>query len=95
MGRSKKPAGQPEADWGSLAVRLRAALPARGLTEQRMFGGIGFMLNGNMIAGVSKRACCCALARGVMARRLLGLARVPWRCEAVRSKVIYSLTPWV
>jgi TfoX/Sxy family transcriptional regulator of competence genes len=49
------PAVAPKADWGLLADRLRAALSARELSEQRMFGGIGFMLNGNMIAGVSKR----------------------------------------
>ena len=42
-------------DAGVLADRLRAYLPADGLSEQRMFGGIGFMLNGNMIAGASKR----------------------------------------
>jgi TfoX/Sxy family transcriptional regulator of competence genes len=39
----------------ALAEKLRAALPAKGLTEQKMFGRIGFMLNGNMIAGASKR----------------------------------------
>jgi hypothetical protein len=38
-----------------LADRLRAALPAKGVTEQRMFGGVGFMLDGNMVAGCSKR----------------------------------------
>jgi TfoX/Sxy family transcriptional regulator of competence genes len=30
---------------------LRAALPAKGLSEKKMFGGTGFMLNGNMVAG--------------------------------------------
>ena len=44
-----------EGDGDALAEKLRAALPARGLSEQKMFGGIGFMLNGNMIAGASKR----------------------------------------
>jgi TfoX/Sxy family transcriptional regulator of competence genes len=45
--------GAAEAD--ALAEKLRAALSAKGLSEQKMFGGIGFMLNGNMIAGASKR----------------------------------------
>jgi TfoX/Sxy family transcriptional regulator of competence genes len=43
------------ADFGALADRLRVALPATGRSEQKMFGGIGFMLNGNMVAGTSKR----------------------------------------
>ena len=37
-----------------LAQRLREALaPENGLTERRMFGGIAFMLDGNMAVGVS------------------------------------------
>src|SRR6266702_2296605 len=36
-----------------LAERIRETLASRrGLTEQKMFGGIAFMLNGNMCAGV-------------------------------------------
>ena len=36
-----------------LADRVRDGLaPRRGVTEQKMFGGIGFMLNGNMCTGV-------------------------------------------
>ena len=42
-------------DDDDLAIMLRAVLPHKGLTEQKMFGGIGFMLNDNMIAGASKR----------------------------------------
>ncbi|MGH6923805.1 MAG: TfoX/Sxy family protein [Propylenella sp.] len=38
-----------------LAERLRSVLPGEGVSEQRMFGGICFMLNGNMIAGASRR----------------------------------------
>jgi TfoX/Sxy family transcriptional regulator of competence genes len=36
---------------GGLVDLLRAALPAKGLSEKKMFGGTGFMLNGNMVAG--------------------------------------------
>ncbi len=37
-----------------LAQRIREALAdADGLTERRMFGGIAFMLHGNMAVGVS------------------------------------------
>jgi TfoX/Sxy family transcriptional regulator of competence genes len=36
-----------------LAIRLRAALrQTRGLEEKKMFGGIGFLVNGNMACGV-------------------------------------------
>ena len=39
----------------ALADRVRDALARRsGLTEKKMFGGIGFMLNGNMCCGVVK-----------------------------------------
>ena len=39
-----------------LAARVRAALVGAGtVREVKMFGGIGFMLNGNLIAGASQR----------------------------------------
>jgi TfoX/Sxy family transcriptional regulator of competence genes len=39
-----------------LAARVRACLAGvEGVTELKMFGGVGFMLNGNMLAGTSKR----------------------------------------
>ncbi len=37
----------------SLAARIRQALKGRrGFTEKKMFGGVGFMLHGNMCVGV-------------------------------------------
>jgi TfoX/Sxy family transcriptional regulator of competence genes len=39
----------------SLAERMRIYLKSRkGLVEKKMFGGIGFMLNGNMACGINK-----------------------------------------
>ena len=39
-----------------LAARVRACLASvDGVSEKKMFGGVGFMLNGNMLAGTSKR----------------------------------------
>ncbi|HWZ60085.1 MAG TPA: TfoX/Sxy family protein [Gemmatimonadaceae bacterium] len=39
-----------------LAAGVRAALADAGaVREVKMFGGIGFMLNGNLVAGASKR----------------------------------------
>jgi TfoX/Sxy family transcriptional regulator of competence genes len=44
---------EPEDD---IAARVREALKGAGtIREVRMFGGIGFMLNDNMVAAVSKR----------------------------------------
>jgi len=38
-----------------LAARMRAILAALpGLEEKKMFGGIGFLVNGNMACGVNK-----------------------------------------
>ena len=38
-----------------LAVRIRAALgPLPELEEKKMFGGVGFLVNGNMACGVHK-----------------------------------------
>jgi TfoX/Sxy family transcriptional regulator of competence genes len=39
----------------TLAARIRAALARKkAVTEKKMFGGIGFLLNGNMLVGVWK-----------------------------------------
>jgi hypothetical protein len=39
-----------------LAARVRAALQGvEGVREVKIFGGVGFMLNGNLLAGASKR----------------------------------------
>ena len=43
-------------DEQELAASVRAALSGAGtIREVKMFGGMGFMLNGNLIAGASKR----------------------------------------
>jgi len=41
----------------ALASRVRQALPRKkGIEEKKMFGGIGFLLNGNMLVGVWKES---------------------------------------
>lgn len=46
----------------SLAERIRSALAGkRGVAERRMFGGIGFLLNGNMLVGVWKNSLIARL----------------------------------
>ena len=40
---------------GDLAARIRERLDRRkGVEEKRMFGGVGFLLNGNLLVGVWK-----------------------------------------
>jgi TfoX/Sxy family transcriptional regulator of competence genes len=40
---------------GNLAERIRTALARKkGIEERKMFGGIGFLLHGNMLVGVWK-----------------------------------------
>jgi len=40
-----------------LAARIRDALARkRGIEEKKMFGGVGFLLNGNMLVGVWKNS---------------------------------------
>src|SRR5262245_33406466 len=85
-----------------LANQVRAALAdAKSVSEVKMFGGLGFMLNGNMIAATSDRGLLLrvgesgesqALARGaepmVMAgRRMKGYVRVTgtMNANAVKS----------
>lgn len=46
-----------------LADRMRSALGRRtGLSEKKMFGGIGFLLNGNMCCGIHKSAMIVRIA---------------------------------
>jgi hypothetical protein len=41
----------------TLAARIRAALARkRGVEEKKMFGGIGFLLHGNLLVGVWKES---------------------------------------
>jgi hypothetical protein len=47
-------------DVAILAERIRAQLRAGHISEKRMFGGITFLLNGNML--------CCASRHGLMVR---------------------------
>jgi TfoX/Sxy family transcriptional regulator of competence genes len=54
-----------------LAERIRAQLAGTGeVREVRMFGGLCFMLNGNMIAGTSKRGLLLRVGRDQEAEAL-------------------------
>ncbi len=46
----------------ALAERIRQALARRkNIEEKKMFGGFGFLLNGNMLVGVWKDSLCVRL----------------------------------
>jgi len=56
-----------------LAARMRAVLAGTGaVREVRMFGGLCFMLNGNMVAGTSRRGLLVRVGKD---RRAQALAR--------------------
>lgn len=49
--------------YDALAERVRAILVEDAYTERKMFGGIGFMVKGNMVAGVSPRGLLLRVAK--------------------------------
>jgi TfoX/Sxy family transcriptional regulator of competence genes len=55
--RSKAaPAGKPAGfDVDAVVARLRATLAKHDVAERRMFGGVYFLVNGNMTIGASRR----------------------------------------
>ncbi len=60
------------ADDQELAANVRAALAGTGdIREVRMFGGIGFMLNGNMVAAASRRGLLLRVGKDRQAEALV------------------------
>jgi TfoX/Sxy family transcriptional regulator of competence genes len=69
-----------------IAADVRARLSAIGtISEVKMFGGIGFMLNGNMVAAVSKRGL---LLRGGKDRQRKALAQPGARPMEMRGRAM-------
>ena len=61
-----------------LAAGVRAALVGAGaVSEIKMFGGIGFMLNGNMVATASKRGLMLRVGKGCKDEALAQLSARP------------------
>ena len=42
---------------------VRALMPRKGIVEKRMFGGIAFLLNGNLMCGASGRGLMVRVGR--------------------------------
>ncbi len=72
-----------EAD--AIAAAVRAALADVAIREVKMFGGIGFMLNGNMLVATSKRGL---LARVGKDAQPAALARPGARVMEMRGRVM-------
>ena len=53
-----------------LAERVRTAFAAKSFSEQPMFGGIAFMLNGNMTVSVSQRGLLARVGKDSYAAAL-------------------------
>jgi hypothetical protein len=67
-----------------LAARMRAVLAGTGaVREVRMFGGLCFMLNGNMVAGTSKRGLLVRVGKDQQAN---ALARPGARCMEMTGR---------
>jgi len=63
-----------------LAASVRAALSGAGtIREVKMFGGIGFMLNGNLLAGASSRGLLLRVGEAACAKLSLYPERDRWR----------------
>jgi TfoX/Sxy family transcriptional regulator of competence genes len=69
-----------------LVARVRACLAGvEGVSEMKMFGGVGFMLNGNMLAGTSKRGL---LLRVGKERHAAAVAEPGMRAMEQRGRVM-------
>jgi hypothetical protein len=63
-----------------VAARVRQALQGKeGLTERKMFGGLAFLLNGNMLVGV-------------MGNRLLVRTGPGWQSDALKRPHVGPMT---
>ncbi len=65
-------------DPDTLAAHARGAIgDIRGISELKMFGGVGFLLEGNLIAGASKRGLLLRLGKEGSAGALLSPGVTP------------------
>ena len=63
-----------------LARRIRVAIgPLDGVEEKKMFGGVGFLLHGNMACGVIQNNLVVRLSPGANGGRTVGLMCSPSR----------------
>jgi hypothetical protein len=81
--QSRAQSGTPDPE---LAGAVRSALTrVKEVTEVKMFGGIGFMLNGNLLVGASKRGLLLRVGKD---QQSLALARPSTRPMEMRGRVM-------
>ena len=77
-----------------LIERVRAVPAGTGsVREVRMFGGLCFMLKGNVVAGTSKRGPVVRVGREQQPMRWCGRAQSLWRCRGGRWRATSSSIP--
>ena len=77
-----------------LAADLRAHLASAGrISEVRMFGGIGFMLNGNMVAAVSKRGLLLRVGKDRQSQALARPGARPMEMQGRRMEGYVYVDP--
>jgi hypothetical protein len=75
----------------NLVERMRAALDAAGkLREVKMFGGLCFMLNSNMVAGTSKHGILLRVGKDAPRQRSSVPMHGQWKCQDGQWKVMCS-----
>jgi hypothetical protein len=78
--------GRSVAPDSELVRAVRSALNrVKGVTEVKMFGGIGFMLNGNLLVGASKRGLLLRVGKD---RQSQALAEPSTRPMEMRGRVM-------
>lgn len=74
----------------AVVERVRQVLKRRkGISERKMFGGIAFMLNGNMVCGVNNKDLVLRLGDERAAKALMDLIRGKWISPARCSSMVY------
>ena len=78
----------------SLAERIRTSLARKkGVEKKKMFGGIGFMLNGNMLVGVWKKSLILRLGEEQGEEALLELHVQPFDITGKAMKGWVQVAP--
>ena len=80
-----------------LAERIRGLLPDVPVTEQKMFGGLAFLVGGHMAVAASGKGGLMLRCDPADTERLVGEpARARWRCAARRwtAGCASPVTPW-
>ena len=76
-----------------LLEQVRAALDGAAVREIKMFGGIGFMLNGNMVAAASSRGLLVRVGEDAAEEALTRPGAAPMVMRGKQLKAYTRVTP--